>query len=227
MREYVEIVRWLQSGDQTPAKPTRLFKPTTAKLIGKLPSPSSKIFVASLNPKMTKLAGEVGDGVIFNFLIPSAVERKLVPLREGVKSSGRHLTSFEICTQLYVDHEYNEENLRRLIYFYSSSEAYRNHFASIGFEELASEMRKGWENDDKTRVMRAITSDVIQQLCVAGDKSGLVERIYALEKSGIQNIILAPNPYSDVEKSAGWAIQALSKEYGKETKIFYGGHYAC
>jgi 5,10-methylenetetrahydromethanopterin reductase len=211
MGEYIEKLRELLEGEK-PRGESLILKKTNAKLVGNLPPPA-KILVAALNRKMTRLAGEKADGVIFNFLTPSSAKQKISWFNEGIETSKRKLIETEVCTQLYIDAEYKEDHLKRLLYFYSSSEAYRKHFASLGFEREASEMARAWHDSDRDRVMRAITPELIAGLSVAGDKSKLIHQIDELGESGIDTVILAPNVYSDVKQTAKWAIETLQESH--------------
>jgi len=48
------------------------------------PSPAPRIYLAALGPRMCELAGEVADGVLLNWIPPSAVPASHAPrLRQG------------------------------------------------------------------------------------------------------------------------------------------------
>jgi len=49
----------------------------------------AKIVVAALGPKMCRLAGEVADGVLFNWLIPEHAKASAVLVREGAQAARR------------------------------------------------------------------------------------------------------------------------------------------
>lgn len=49
----------------------------------------TKIIVAALGPKMCRLAGEVADGVLFNWLTPEYAKRSAELVREGAAAAGR------------------------------------------------------------------------------------------------------------------------------------------
>ena len=49
----------------------------------------TRIVVAALGPKMCRLAGEVADGVLFNWLTPEYARRSADLVREGARAAGR------------------------------------------------------------------------------------------------------------------------------------------
>src|SRR5213592_2426697 len=49
----------------------------------------TKLVVAALGPKMCRLAGEIADGVLFNWLTPEHAKASAALVREGAKAAGR------------------------------------------------------------------------------------------------------------------------------------------
>src|SRR5438093_2507680 len=50
---------------------------------------STRLVVAALGPKMCRLAGEVADGVLFNWLTPEYAKRSAEEVNAGAKAAGR------------------------------------------------------------------------------------------------------------------------------------------
>ena len=49
----------------------------------------TRVVIAALGPKMCRLAGEVSDGVLFNWLTPEHAQASAALVREGAKAAGR------------------------------------------------------------------------------------------------------------------------------------------
>src|SRR5213596_1182206 len=49
----------------------------------------TRVVVAALGPKMCRLAGEVADGVLFNWLTPAYAKRSAEEVKAGAKAAGR------------------------------------------------------------------------------------------------------------------------------------------
>lgn len=60
----------------------------------------TRIVVAALGPKMCRLAGEVADGVLFNWLTPEYARRSADLVREGAAAAGRPVP--KLCAYIRV-----------------------------------------------------------------------------------------------------------------------------
>src|SRR5205807_8114304 len=49
----------------------------------------TRVIVAALGPKMCRLAGEVADGVLFNWLTPEYAKKSAEEVKAGAKAAGR------------------------------------------------------------------------------------------------------------------------------------------
>src|SRR5207302_1016581 len=68
-------------------RPLELVRGGVATLREKLPA--ARIFVGALGPRMSRLAGEVADGVLFNWAVPSRLEVLSAHVAEGEQATGR------------------------------------------------------------------------------------------------------------------------------------------
>jgi alkanesulfonate monooxygenase SsuD/methylene tetrahydromethanopterin reductase-like flavin-dependent oxidoreductase (luciferase family) len=66
------------------------------------PAAPVPIYVAALRPGMLAVAGEVGDGVILNWLSAGDVPRCIAVVREAATKAGRDAQSIEITCRLFV-----------------------------------------------------------------------------------------------------------------------------
>jgi alkanesulfonate monooxygenase SsuD/methylene tetrahydromethanopterin reductase-like flavin-dependent oxidoreductase (luciferase family) len=63
---------------------------------------STRIIVAALGPKMCRLAGEVADGVLLNWLTPEHARRSADLVREGAAAAGRPTPTLHAYVRLAV-----------------------------------------------------------------------------------------------------------------------------
>jgi alkanesulfonate monooxygenase SsuD/methylene tetrahydromethanopterin reductase-like flavin-dependent oxidoreductase (luciferase family) len=52
--------------------------------------PTSRIVVGTMRPQLSRLGGEVADGVLLNWMLPAAAERARGWVQEGAEAAGRH-----------------------------------------------------------------------------------------------------------------------------------------
>jgi alkanesulfonate monooxygenase SsuD/methylene tetrahydromethanopterin reductase-like flavin-dependent oxidoreductase (luciferase family) len=128
-----------------------------------------KVYLAALGPKMCRTAGEVADGVLFNWLTPEYAQKSADLVREGAEAAGRP------CPRLmtYVRVSLREDGLERLKQEAARYEAipqYAAHFermglggvdASIAASDAAEiqERLKAWDGVLDEIVVRSITPD--------------------------------------------------------------------
>ena len=127
----------------------------------------TRVIVAALGPKMCRLAGEVADGVLFNWLTPEYAKRSAELVREGAAAAKRATPT----TYAYVRLAMGAPGLARLNDEggrYAGIPAYAAHFERMGVKPVdtsiagqsPAEIRAGlakWKGAVDEIVLRAIT----------------------------------------------------------------------
>ncbi len=95
------------------------------------------IYLAGVSRPMVKLAGEIADGVIFNFFPPARVKQALEELAEGAKIGNRNAADIEptLFATAFVsdDLEAARRPARKLLSRYGALRFYGNMLANAGF----------------------------------------------------------------------------------------------
>jgi alkanesulfonate monooxygenase SsuD/methylene tetrahydromethanopterin reductase-like flavin-dependent oxidoreductase (luciferase family) len=128
---------------------------------------STRIVVAALGPKMCRLAGEVADGVLFNWLTPEHARASAVEVRAGAAAAGRPAPTLYAYVRLAIGtaacEKLAEEGNR-----YAAIPAYGANFTRQGMkpvdtaigvqraEDVPAALAK-WEGAVDEVVLRAIT----------------------------------------------------------------------
>jgi alkanesulfonate monooxygenase SsuD/methylene tetrahydromethanopterin reductase-like flavin-dependent oxidoreductase (luciferase family) len=129
---------------------------------------STRLIVAALGPQMCRLAGEVADGVLFNWLTPEYARRSAELVREGATAAKRKTP--RLCAYLRValgpgaSERLQEEGKR-----YASVPAYGANFDRMGLKpvetaiaaESPEAIKRGlaaWQGAVDEVVIRAITA---------------------------------------------------------------------
>ncbi len=133
-----------------------------------------QVYLAALGPKMCRLAGEVADGVLFNWLTPEYAKQSADIVREGATSAGRPAPRL----MTYVRVSLRDDGLERMkkeAARYESIPAYAAHFArmgvggvdaSIAAQDAAEvqERLKAWDGVLDEIVVRSITpNDTLEE----------------------------------------------------------------
>ncbi|RMF22694.1 MAG: LLM class F420-dependent oxidoreductase [Deltaproteobacteria bacterium] len=166
------------------------------------PSPYGppRIFLAGVGKPMTRVAGEVGDGLFVHPLHSVEFIRQvtLPALSEGFRRGGRSRDRFEIACQVLLVTGYDEEEVshadiatRMQLAFYCSTPAYRVVLEQHGWGELQEELRSLSKQGRWVEMAGLIDDAMMEQFtvrCAPGDVApalkqryeGLVDRIHLI-----------------------------------------------
>jgi alkanesulfonate monooxygenase SsuD/methylene tetrahydromethanopterin reductase-like flavin-dependent oxidoreductase (luciferase family) len=130
---------------------------------------STRIIVAALGPKMCRLAGEIADGVLFNWLTPEHARLSADWVRAGAAAAGRKAPALYAYVRLALGpkgcDKLGEEGSR-----YAAIPAYGAHFERMGVKpvgtciaaqkpgDIATALGK-WKGAVDEVVLRAITGE--------------------------------------------------------------------
>lgn len=98
---------------------------------------ATRLVVAALGPQMCRLAGEVADGVLFNWLTPEHARCSADWVREGAVAAGRPAPRLYAYVRLALGAA-ARERLEREAARYAAIPAYAAHFARMGVKPEAT-----------------------------------------------------------------------------------------
>jgi 5,10-methylenetetrahydromethanopterin reductase len=188
MRETVKTIRTMLDGGRTGPRVT-----------DKLP-----IYLAGVSRPMVKLAGEIGDGVIFNFFPPARVRQAMGELAEGAQLGGRDVKQIEatLFATAFIsdDLEAARRPARKLLSRYGALRFYGNMMARSGFEKEIGAIRAAGRDADAA--MKAVTNELIDATLLVGSESRVRERLQELCAPGIGTAIVFTNPVNEDRNAA-------------------------
>ena len=128
---------------------------------------STKLIVAALGPKMCELAGEVADGVLFNFVTPEHARASADLVRAGARKAGRPVPTLYSYVRVALGAA-SRPRLQDEADRYGKIPAYADNFARMGVKpidttimaETPAALRAGiarWDGVVDELVLRAIT----------------------------------------------------------------------
>ena len=149
---------------------------------GPIDAADPPIFVSAVLPWMSRMAGEVCDGIhIHPFNSATYVRDHQRPhVEEGIARAGRELTdvTFEIPVMTPVGDTEQEmietrDHARQMIAFYGSTRTYSPVFDVHGFDGLSEELHTLQRSGDLGSMVGLITDDVLDHYTVSGTWSEL------------------------------------------------------
>jgi 5,10-methylenetetrahydromethanopterin reductase len=172
---------------------------TNPKISGKQP-----IYLAGVSRPMVRLAGEIADGVIFNFFPPTRVKEALGELAEGAQKAGRDVKEVEstLFATAFIsnDVELARKPARTLLSRYGSMPYYGNMFAHAGFDSEMAAVRAA--GSDAKAAVAAVTDKMIDALVAVGSEERVRDRLAELTSPGVGWAIVFVNPVGEDRASA-------------------------
>ena len=229
MRDYVGAVRafwqcW-QTGGRLDYQGTHyklnlmgpLFNP------GPLDHPHIPIHLAAVKPVMSRVAGEVADGIRPHpVCTPSYIQEVMIPaVQSGAREASRSLETFDICMKPLVATARNEreleakvEDARARIAFYASTPAYEDAFIHHGLEGMARKAQTLSKSQKWEELPALIDNETLEKFAVIGTYDYIAERILDRWSQTVTRMefSIAVNDERDLERLKGIAEKIQSAE---------------
>jgi probable F420-dependent oxidoreductase len=150
--------------------------------------PCPPIVVAALRRRMSALAGEIGDGVMWANAALSHLPYSLAQLPPARRTSLILSNSAPACVS--DDRRAALAAVRRYLMFYLKLPNYQNYFVEAGYEEEVAAARSAIVDGDDGAVMAAISEGMASDIALFGTKAEVLERAEAWEAAGITHLVL-------------------------------------
>ncbi|HZP45141.1 MAG TPA: LLM class flavin-dependent oxidoreductase [Candidatus Binataceae bacterium] len=162
------------------------------------------IYLAGVSKPMVRLAGEIADGVIFNFFPPSRVKEAMGEIAEGAAKAGRDPK--EVVATLFAtafisdDIEAARRPARTLVSRYGAMRFYGNMLAHVGFEKEMAAIRAAGK--DGKAAVAAVSDAMVDATLLVGPEARVRERLAELTAPGVEWAIVFVNPVGEDRASA-------------------------
>ena len=191
MREYVALLRECLSGESVTFEGD-YFQCSRFRLGVRLGERRPKIIMAALNPRMLKLAGEVADGVLLNYLPASHVEASVSQVRKGGNA-----VIYAYVHAAVGDFDKSANSARRDLFNYAMADGYANMFRRAGFEDEVNEIREKQRAKDREGAVAAVSERMIQAIDFIGSESEVTSFIKSYGDAGVEHPVLMPMPWGE------------------------------
>ncbi len=191
MREYVTLLRECLSGEQVTFEGD-YFSIKRFQLGVRLGERKPKIIMAALNPQMLKLAGELADGVLLNYIPASHVAASVKLVREGGDAT--------IYAYIHAAVGRVEERIRsaqRDLFNYAMADGYAKMFRQAGFADEVDLLRTKFAEKDREGAVGAISERMVQAIDFIGSESDVSHFVKSYIDAGIEYPVLMPMPWGD------------------------------
>jgi probable F420-dependent oxidoreductase len=199
MKEFVTILRRILSGEAVTFE-GEIFSVHGFQLQMQPPERPARIYMAAIGPQMTRLAGELADGIIGYCYSAAYVRDTVLPnLRAGAERAGRTLEGFDIAcgfpTIVTPDGSGLEQIKGQVMMFAtakSSSPEYASSFAAAGYD--VGPIQERVDAGDVDGALGLVTVEMADALTIAGSPDNVRRRIDEYRTAGLTTIALNPSP---------------------------------
>jgi len=214
MREAVDIIRRLLRNERVTAD-GKIFRVRNLRL--NVPVSADRtipIYIGALNPGMLRLAGEIADGVILNWMPAAHVPRAIAAIAAGAQRAGRTLADIDIACFIRVCVTDNLESarqwMRRELTGYAIVEAYHAYFTACGFGADSTACRDAWQQGDRTGATQCISDTMVHALAALGSPEACRAQLLTFVEAGVTLPVVfpfsyEPNPWPSVMRT----VQAI------------------
>jgi probable F420-dependent oxidoreductase len=189
VREYVALVRACLTGERVDFAGD-FYQVRGFRLGLRLGERRPKIVIGALNPAMLRLAGEIADGVLLNYLPASHVPWSVAQVREGGAA--------EIYAYVHAgvgDRDQGIDKARRDLFSYAVVDAYAANFTRAGFADEVTEIRERHAAGDRDGALAAVSDRMCDAIDVLGDADVVRGAVRAYVAAGVDVPVLMPLPW--------------------------------
>ncbi len=191
MREYVTLLRECLSGEPVTFEGD-YFRSKRFRLGVRLGERKPKIIMAALNPQMLKLAGEVADGVLLNYLPASHVGTSIEQVRKGGDAA-----IYAYVHAAVGDFERSAKSARKDLFNYAMADGYARMFSQAGFADEIKELRARQAEKDREGALAAVSERMIQAIDFIGNEPEVTAFVKDYVDAGVEHPVLMPLPWGE------------------------------
>ena len=208
MREYVEVVRLVMSGQKV-SYSGKFFNLKNFGLLIRPQRIQIPIYLAAINQKMVELAWEIADGVIF-YLRPLPELKTTITKMQSKKKID---VTCQLITCISTDSEKAIIRAKQTIAFYISvGKIYREFLSSNGFKKETLAIFEEYEKNGLKDNHMFVTDEMVHSLSVCGTPEDVRRKISEFIKAGIDLPILQFNPVGMVRESFDLLVKTLASD---------------
>ena len=201
LEEYLTVVQAALRGEKLNFA-GKYYAAESFKMAFTPPRKTIPIYVAAFGPKMSRLAGRLGDGVLINMANPPEIRRIRETVKLGAQETGKNPAETEVICKVRcsVAEEYApaRAGLSRIITFYVLADYYRDLITRMGFGAEVEAMRAAWR-ESGFEAARARVSDRLFDglpMVAARSVSEVRDRLAPYAEAGVTRIIIPYVPNS-------------------------------
>jgi probable F420-dependent oxidoreductase len=203
-REFVTLVKECLTGESVTFKGD-FYECSRFRLGVRLGEKRPKVVVGALNPAMLRMAGEVADGVLLNYLPASHVPWSVDRVREGGDAKVYAYVHVGVC-----EREDGIEAARRDLWSYAVVDSYARNFERAGFGDDVAAIRERHAAGDREGAVAAVSDKFVDAIDIMGDAKQVRAAVQAYVDAGVEVPVIMPMPWGPDRRSVADATIAAA-----------------
>jgi probable F420-dependent oxidoreductase len=189
VREYVTLLRQCLSGEAVSFHGD-FYDVRRFRLGVRLGERRPKIVVGALNEGMLRLAGEVADGVLLNYLPASHVAWSVEQVRKGGDATVYAYVHVGVC-----ERDDGIDHARRDLFSYAVVDSYARNFERAGFADEVAAIRERHAERDREGALAAVSDRMVDAIDVMGDDDHVKNTVQSYIDNGVEVPVVMPLPW--------------------------------
>lgn len=191
VREFVHLLRLCLGGERVDFDGD-FYKVRGFRLSVRLAEagPRPKVVIGALNEGMLRLAGEIADGVLLNYLPSSHVPWSVEQVRKGGPARVYAYVHAGVGNP-----DDGDKPARFDLFSYAVVDSYARNFERAGYGDAVAAVRERHAAGDRGGALAAVTRDWIDGIDYIGDEDGVRAFVQAYVDAGVEEPILFPLPW--------------------------------
>jgi probable F420-dependent oxidoreductase len=195
VREYLTLIQLCLSGESVSFKGD-FYDVSRFRLAVKLGDRRPKVVIGALNPQMLRLAGELADGVLLNYLPASHVPWSVEQVQAGAEGrADGPPTVYGYVHAGLCDRADGIDSARRDLFSYAVVDAYARNFERAGFGPEIEAIRGHHAEGDREGALAAVSDRMVDTIDVMGDADHVRATVQSYVDGGIDVPVLMPLPW--------------------------------
>jgi probable F420-dependent oxidoreductase len=198
-REFLELTSACLAGDAV-SFDGEFYSCSKFRLGVRLGERRPKLVLGALNARMLRLAGEMADGVLLNYLPATAVPWCVEQVRTGEAAAGRSPGACTVYAYVHVgvcDPEAARPSGRRDLFSYAVVDAYARAFERAGFGDEIAALRSAREAGDREASVAAMSDRMVDAIDICGDAAHVSTAVQAYRDAGVDVPVVMPLPWGE------------------------------
>ena len=198
-REYLQLLHECLSGEVVNHEGP-FFRTKGFRLGVRLAENRPKVVLGALNSRMLRLAGELADGVLLNYLPASAVPWCVEQVRAGEAAVGRTPGSCRIYAYVHVgvcDVEAARPAARKDLFSYAVVPSYGRAFTRAGFGDEVERIQAAHANRDRQGAIDGVSDTMIDAIDICGSAQHVRDSVAAYIDAGVEHAVVMPLPWGE------------------------------